>query len=145
MKFMNWGKSLMLSMVVFIVFIATLVTIMIKTSVDLEDEQYYNRELLYEKELAALRKGEEVKKFQILYGEDSLHIVLPSWIKSRKGRIQFFRPNDQELDFHYDFENQEELMIPKSSFVTGKYEVSMITGAKGEEIIQQLDFYFKQP
>ena len=53
---MNWGKSIVLSFVLFAAFIVTLVTVCLRQDISLVSKEYYKEELQYENQLTRLKK-----------------------------------------------------------------------------------------
>ena len=54
---MSWGKGIAIALTVFILFIATLVTIIIRQKVDLVSEDYYTQEINYQQEIDGINAG----------------------------------------------------------------------------------------
>jgi len=52
---MNWGKGITIVMVAFIGFIITLVTILMSNKIDLVSEDYYQKEIKFEDEIASAK------------------------------------------------------------------------------------------
>ena len=53
---MNWGKSIVLSFILFAAFIGTLVTVCIRQDISLVSKDYYEEELQYDKSVNAPKK-----------------------------------------------------------------------------------------
>ena len=105
---MNWGKSIILSFVVFASFIGTMVYKMATTKVDLVNKDYYQKELNYQEQINKRHNSSNFNTQKIMtYSSENqtLRIGFPTHVS--KGSITFFRPSDKRLDFT--------VPVPKSS------------------------------
>ncbi|MCT4560105.1 MAG: FixH family protein [Crocinitomicaceae bacterium] len=138
---MNWGKGIALALSVFIVFIVTLATIMMRTKVDLVSDDYYQQEIQFEHTLEAQKRGEELAAFHVSQSNNSVKIVVDNALESET-RVQFYRPNNRALDLDYSMKDGL-LIIPENHFQKGVYEVVISGEAGGKEYQQKREFYFK--
>lgn len=123
---MNWGKSLIIVMASFIIFITVLVVKMMSTSTDLESEDYYNREVNYEQEIAALKSTQLLDaEIKILQNEDYVLFELPAGKKIKNLEIRLIRPNNGKEDKVYFVKAPQTFLIAKSDLKKGSYKVEM--------------------
>lgn len=123
---MNWGKSLILVMALFITFILVMVVKMISTSTDLVSDDYYQKEIDYEQEIVAVKNMQRLKvKSEIVVNEEFLIFNLPKEVDFTKMEIKLIRPNDERLDKLYTVDNTKTFLIPVSELQKGKYSVEM--------------------
>lgn len=123
---MNWGKSLILVMALFITFILVMVVKMISTSTDLVSDDYYQKEIDYEQEIVAVKNMQRLKaKSEIVVNDEYLIFNLPKEVSFTKMEIKLIRPNDQRLDKLYSVNDTKTFLIPVSELQKGKYSVEM--------------------
>lgn len=70
--------------------------------VELVDNNYYDKSLVYQKEIDKKTNSNNLKNnFTLMQGEGNLKIIFPKEIASSgiSGNILFFKPNDSKLDF----------------------------------------------
>jgi hypothetical protein len=96
---MNWGKSIVLSFVLFAVFIGVLVTVCIKQDTPLVSKAYYQEELTYDKQLARMNNTQALRsKPEIMLDGKVLRVSYASFSKIAEGKLKLFRPSDASLD-----------------------------------------------
>ncbi len=104
---MNWGKSIVLTFVVFAGFIGTMVYKMTRQSVDLVRDDYYQTEMAYQqqidRETNALRKNPVTMTY--LADRNQFTIEVPATL--RTGDIQFYRPSNRQLDFNISLDARQ--------------------------------------
>ena len=123
---MNWGKSLILVMAIFITFIMVMVVKMISTNPDLVSDDYYQKEIDYEQEIVAVKNMQKLNaKTTIELTDDFLIFNLPVDVKTSDVTIELIRPNDQKLDRTFVVTDTKTYMIPISKLQKGKYSVVM--------------------
>lgn len=125
---MNWGKGIIIGMALFMGFIITLVVIMMRQDIDLVQEDYYQKELTYNKEYDAHTVYEQA--------EDTIGIaVKPGFVSIQLGKafqddsvhIELRRPNNQDQDMKFSLLAQPEINIPSKDIPKGQFEC-IITG-----------------
>lgn len=134
---MNWGKGLTVAMILFMGFIITLVTIMIRTSTDLESEDYYSREVNYEQEIQAQKNANELEKISINEDEEHLVLKVPENIELPTVKVNFIRPNDKKMDKTFEFQNSKTLLVSKKELEKGIYKLEIIYEYEGKACLQK--------
>ncbi|MGV3609608.1 MAG: FixH family protein [Fluviicola sp.] len=120
---MNWGKRIIIGMVLFMGFILTLVTIMMRQKIDLVEEDYYNRELNYNAQFNAQKNYiSAAEKISFETRTDSLFIHFPPKFQSKEVTINFQRPNDKNSDISFTVKPQEKVLIPTTAFPKGVFQ-----------------------
>ena len=97
---MNWGKSIVLSFVVFASFIGTMAYKMATAKVDLVRTNYYQKEIEFQQQIDRVNNSVTFKNAHIMtYSPENqvLRIGFPTPVS--KGEVTFFRPSDKGLDF----------------------------------------------
>lgn len=134
---MNWGKGLTIAMALFIGFIITLTSIMMSKSTDLEDEDYYAREVNYEQEIQASKNAATLGKATVNLVDDAIQIAFPDDLALSEGKVVLSRPNNQKLDQEFYFEEGNSFVIPKSKLVAGKYNIEILYKINNQSCIQK--------
>lgn len=123
---MNWGKSLVLVMVLFITFIMVMVVKMISTSPDLVSDDYYQKEIDYEQEIVAVKNMRRLNASTKIETVDGFLVFhLPLDIPFTKMEIDLIRPNNQKLDKSFVVTDTKVFMVPFSELEKGKYNIEM--------------------
>lgn len=97
---MNWGKSIVLSFVLFASFVGFMSYKMATTKIDLVQKNYYQNEIDYQKHINQVNNSaafKTIKTMTYLPELQALRIGFPTPV--RKGEVTFFRPSDKRLDF----------------------------------------------
>jgi hypothetical protein len=102
----NWGTGIVIAMVVFMVFIVTLVVIMTRSSDGLEEAAYYEKGNRYEQRLDEMRNAESVSRaVQVLWNTrtKAADLIFAVADKPDSGYVLVKRPSDKRLDFIQTF------------------------------------------
>jgi len=135
---MNWGTGITIAISTFIIFIISLVTIMISKSVDLESEEYYQREITYESEIVKQRNAESInKKIQFSTDENFIRFDLDSTIEYEGFTVDFVRPNNKKQDQRFDLGGTKKPFIHVDKMHRGSYQVIMQYKIDGIECMQK--------
>src|SRR5688572_7590420 len=100
---MNWGKSIVLSFILFAAFIGTLVTVCIREDISLVSKDYYKEELQYDKQLARLKNVSllESKPVIKVLENNTIQISFNGFSDMENGELRLFRPSDSSKDKKY--------------------------------------------
>lgn len=138
---MNWGKGIIIGMGLFMSFIITLVVIMMNNNTDLVSEDYYQRELAYNKQYDAqqnyMNAGETI---EVNIQKDTFFLSFPSKLQTGKVEVELIRPNDKNQDANFTIEAQEKVMIPTAVLPKGAFDCVLHGTYKGKpyEFVQQI-------
>jgi hypothetical protein len=130
---MNWGKGIVIGMGVFMSFITVLVVILMSQNVDLESEDYYQREINYEQELTAMRNAEQQEKqIKVARSDEYIVVQVPDSVSFTDVSVYLRRPNNSKDDQFFKLNNSKNLLIPMSKLRKGNYgmEISYYVGDK---------------
>ncbi|MCO5261094.1 MAG: FixH family protein [Crocinitomicaceae bacterium] len=136
---MNWGKGLAIAMVLFVGFILTLTITMMSKKSDLEDEDYYAREVNYEQEIQAFKNAAQYGVATIENADESIVVNFSDNIQLSEGKVVFIRPNNAKLDKTFYFENGNSFVIPKSKLEPGRYSMEIIYKVDNQDCLQKED------
>jgi hypothetical protein len=130
---MNWGRRIVIGMGLFMTFITVLVVILMSQNVDLESEDYYQREINYEQELNAMRNADkQAKQIKIGLSGDYVVVQVPDSVEFTNVSVYLRRPNNSKDDQFFKLNNSKNLLIPMSKLHKGNYgvEISYYVGDK---------------
>ena len=123
---MNWGKGLIIGMVTFMGFIITLVTIMMNQKIDLVTDNYYLKELEYDKTYNAKSNYENAGAAITVYVKnDSLTLEIPDQFREDSIHGYLFRPNDIKSDLKWSFRPGDKTSLPVGQLPKGHYELTL--------------------
>ncbi|GAA4406872.1 hypothetical protein GCM10023187_26850 [Nibrella viscosa] len=97
---MNWGKTIILTFILFAGFIGGMVTLMSRQRIDLVRDDYYQDEIQYQRQIERVSNTARLKTpVTMVYQPEQQQVafVLPDTM--RKGEITFYRPSDRRQDF----------------------------------------------
>lgn len=139
---MNWGKGIVIGMSLFIVFILVLVIGLMSHRVDLQSEDYYQKEINYESELQAMRNSSELEnRIEIIEQKDYIVIQIPNEGNFNRLRIEFIRPDDNKLDQSFKIENTKSYLIERKKLAKGKYNLEVYYTFNGKDCLQKQNIY----
>lgn len=139
---MNWGKGIVVAIILFVSFIMFFVIKMTTNNDynhDLVTDKYYEKELKYQEKIDASQNAKELGE-KILFDKtaDGLIITFPKQLqgKSLEGKVFLYRPSDKQLDFEIPLSNvQDYLLVPDKSLLGGRWNISI-------EVTQDKKNYF---
>ncbi|WP_027421097.1 FixH family protein [Crocinitomix catalasitica] len=124
---MNWGKSIAVVMVCFMIFILSFVYTAFSKNADLVREDYYENELAFDDiKQAKYNYNHQDLKINFQKTEAGIVFIFPKTASAYKeGKIIFYRPDqkiyDREFDLKPDETNQQVLAF--ENFKEGYYDV----------------------
>ncbi|HPM30936.1 MAG TPA: FixH family protein [Chryseolinea sp.] len=97
---MNFGKWIVVSFILFTVFIGTLVTVCMRQDIDLVSKDYYKEELAYQDQIERLNNTEilSTKPTVQLMENNILQIKLNQSDEIKNGELILFCPSNSKMD-----------------------------------------------
>ena len=139
---MNGGKGLTIAMIAFIGFITTMVIIMISHNVELDNPEYYKRDLAFDGEMDAISQAEGMtNKIEISRTDADYTVRVPKDEFITDVSIFFSRPNDESEDFVVEMGEKRLEKIPLDKFNPGIYKIEVRFFAKGKSCLQKERIY----
>ena len=128
---LNWGKSIVLAMILFIGFIMFMVITMTtekKYDHDLVVEEYYKKEMTLNDKLKKINNGKEFEadiKFEA--NQNGLLLTFPESLKDLKTAEVFaYRASDKNLDFKTSISpNKNREALVQKQLVSGPWEFTL--------------------
>jgi hypothetical protein len=124
MKF-NWGHRLVFFMVIFMVFIVVLVVAISRQKVDLVDQNYYEKGILYQEEINKFDINDSILH-QIVFDTPNKKLHFETNLRGLEGTLTFYRPSDSALDFSVPFQldGDGKYMYSTASLKKGGWKVT---------------------
>ncbi len=125
-------------MIAFMTFILYMVFTLMSRNTDLESEDYYQKELNFEKEISALKYTNKLKEKVIVTLNDTYVIVqFPNLEELDSIKVELYRPNNDKDDQVFSVQESKVVMIPKSKLKKGVYEMNIQYQVKRELYMQK--------
>lgn len=128
----NWGKGIVIAIVLFISFIMYFVVTITTNSeydYDLVSEQYYEEELTYQERIDASKNAQNLNStISFEKTADGIVIKLPEELQNKTlhGKVFLYRPSDKQLDFEIALSNvQDYLLVPDKRLLGGRWNISV--------------------
>lgn len=123
---MNWGKGLIIGMVCFIGFIMTMVIIMMNQKVDLVTDNYYLKELEYDKTYDAESTYASAREAIVVHIDNGyLVLEIPKAFQEDTISGYLFRPNNSANDLHWAIKPNDRIQLPMKQLPKGRYELTL--------------------
>ena len=133
---MNWGKGIVISFVLFAIFIGVLTFICIRQDVNLVSADYYKEELAYQKRIDDMQNANDLKEMPgINIVNNDLEINFSAFNGVEGVAINLFRPSDARLDrrFVFQFSQGKTQRFDIANLPRGKYEARMTWTMNGRQ------------
>ena len=136
---MNWGKGLTIAIIAFMSFILYMViTLMTKGNADLVSEDYYKKEIEYEKEITALKNSENAtEKVTINDKGEFIVFQFPTTKEIDNIEIHLLRPNNDKADLTFSEKDTKNVMIEKKKLEKGIYKASIKYDSEEQPFLQK--------
>ncbi|MES2062415.1 MAG: FixH family protein [Bacteroidota bacterium] len=138
---MNWGKGLVIGMLLFIAFIVSMSCYMFSMPADDYDHQYYEKGLNFNKEYAKEQQVVTDKAQPVIKqfnGELSIEFKQPAI-----GTIRLINPlgKSKDLVFPLNTENEANASIPLNKLSTGRWAIRIDWNSGNKGYLYQQDLY----
>ena len=135
-EYMNWGKWIIVSFILFAAFIGTLVTICMRQSISLVSKDYYKEELKYQQQIKRLQNTNDlIQKPEIYVDKNGLQIEYGELSKIEKGELMLFCPSnpsyDRKIVIHASSVDKQH--VPVDNTQAGMYHAKFSWSVNGKE------------
>jgi len=133
---MNWGNWIIVAFVLFAIFVATLVTICVRTDISLVTRDYYQEELSYQEQLDRKQNASQLAvRPDIVINGTSLEVHYPELKSISSGVVTLFRPSDASLDLEFPIQPSVDVTqrFPLNRYDKGLYKARMQWVMNGKE------------
>lgn len=141
----NWGTGVAIAIGIIFLMIASLIYFSFSQRVDLVHENYYERELQYQKEIESENNSSAIAAdLTVTYVPPNLEIRFPASFDKREatGEILFYKPNDPRMDFKVALDlgegNLQKIPAEKVSGGRWKIVITFQQGGKSYKINKEI-------
>lgn len=125
---MNWGYKILIVIIAFILIMLGMVYVAMQQTNDMEDTNYYEKELKYQSKIDASNNLNAYNSDSILLQlKDAVQIRIPEGLDTdfKNGSLEFLRSDDKRKDVNVSFlpDSAGVFKISKSRFTHGFYKV----------------------
>jgi hypothetical protein len=138
---MNWGKWIVVSFILFALFIGVLVTICIRQDISLIATDYYKQELEYQQQIDRSTNTDQLKfKPEISIVNNTIQISYHDFNSIQNGELELFRPSNAASDVVFELKSTADTLqnFDLSSKERGMYKAKMKWSLNNKE------FYFEK-
>lgn len=128
----NWGKGIVIAIVLFVGFIMYFVVTMTTQNEynhDLVTDNYYEKELTYQQKINAAKNAQDLgENIAIEKTADGLIITFPKVFEKERtqGKVFLYRPSDKRLDFEIPFSLAKNyLLVPDKNLLDGRWNIAV--------------------
>jgi hypothetical protein len=132
MKKFNWGTGIFLAVTLFVIATLSVVSYLISLDFYLVSNDHYEQGVEYQETIDGQQRFKNLENpVLVLFDEPtvSIKITFPKELRtdSLSGTINFYRPNDSELDRKYKLQVDENgrQIIPVSDFEKGRWKLTL--------------------
>ncbi len=138
----NWGTGILLSIIVFLIILVGIVYIFMNQDVDLVTQDYYSKELRYQKQIDKINNTNELgKQVGIVSLDNFVQLIFPDSVFDKKasGTIFFYRPSGSKKDFSVPMAVSADniQMINTSALERGLWKVKVEWGMEGKDFYSE--------
>jgi hypothetical protein len=131
---MNWGQSIVLAFVLFAAFIGSLVVVCLRQDVQLIAPDYYQQELLYQRQLDRMNNANQLAVQPVLrVSQGWLGVEYAGMADMQEGTLQLFRPSDERFDRNFKLSSETEQHLDVRSLPPGVYKARLKWTMQGKE------------
>ena len=135
-----WPYAIILAFVLFGAYILNFVRLAMKQDVGLVSKDYYQQEVAYQQHIDKVSRTEGLSseiKLTHIPEADQLTVLFPEEFAGKKveGKINFFRPSNDKLDFELPLElnNGQVQVVNTKGLQRGYWRVKIYSEAEGQE------------
>lgn len=138
---MDWGKWIVVSFILFALFIGVLVTICVRQDINLVSTDYYKQELLYQQQIDRSNNTSRLKfKPEISIVNNTIRVYYHNFSSIRNGELKLFRPSNAASDVVFELKPTSDTLqiFDLSLKERGMYKAKMKWSLNDKE------FYFEE-
>ena len=138
---LNWGMGIFAAYVVFMIIVLGTVAFTTTVDVNLVADDYYEQELKYQNEIDKKERTNQLaEQVAIKLQNENLKISYPKLFASNiSGKINFYRPSDQKLDFALDIKTDTTGLqfVPIQKLAKGFWKIKVDWLYSGKEYLNE--------
>lgn len=146
MKSLNWGKSILVVYIGFVLLMVFMVYMASMQDFDLVAKDYYQQEIAYQTKIDANKNQiNSNNTWQIKSNSTQIEISLANFTANKKpiGKIEFYRPSNSKLDVIKELELNAEgkMFFSTQNFKTGPYLIKINYTIDNKNYFEQINYY----
>lgn len=126
---LNWGKGIFAAYTVFMIVVLGTVAFTTTVDVDLVADDYYEQEIKYQNEIDKKNRTNQLtEQVDVILEKENVKISFPkNSYEYISGKINFYRPSDEKLDFSLDIKIDSTVsqIIPRGKLAKGLWKVKV--------------------
>jgi hypothetical protein len=126
---MNFGKWIVVSFILFAIFIGSLVTLCIRQDISLVSKEYYRDELVYQNQMKRISNTEALSVKPVIKASRAgvISVQFAPGEKIQSGTLRLFSPSNAKLDHEFKIESggTGSTVFKTAPFQTGMYRVKL--------------------
>jgi hypothetical protein len=133
---MNFGKWIVVSFILFAIFIGSLVTLCIRQDISLVSKEYYRDELVYQDQMKRISNTETLSVKPVVKASRTgvISVQFASGEEIQSGTLRLFSPSNSKLDHEFKIESGTHSAVFKTApFQTGMYRVKLLWNMNDRE------------
>jgi hypothetical protein len=133
---MNWGKWIVVSFILFAVFIGTLTTICMRQEVSLVSKDYYKDELAFQDQINRVQNTNDLEQRpKLSINQQGLEIDYNEFSKIENGRLILFCPSNPKQDrkFIIEASSSGKRLVSTQNIKAGMYHAKFYWTIEGKE------------
>jgi hypothetical protein len=136
---MDWGKGIFITIVVFVIFMISLVVVCVKQDdIHLVTQNYYEEEIKYQGQIDKMINASEIG-YEVLVYDSQLKKVALMLPKGAKGTLHLFRPSDARLDqkIEFDIAESNTSSVDVKDLKPGYWRIKLSWSEDGKEFYEE--------
>ncbi|WKV12550.1 FixH family protein [Marivirga harenae] len=139
---MHWGNKITLVFIGFVILIISMVVFSMRQEFHMVEENYYEEEIAYEGKMNEIKNGRDWPGLVSAKQEGQMLKLKFEDAEKVKGKIQFYRPADADLDFFVPI--SEEINIPIEKFKAGSWKISFSWETDGKKYFKEEQIFIQR-
>ena len=134
---MNWGKWIVVAFILFVAFIGTMLTIMMRQDIGLVTKNYYAEDLAFQNQLERKQNTEQLELKPVVTIEQGqvMKVYFPAVSFVESGEVKLIRPSSEKLDQQVKLQASADSVqvFNLNPLTPGPYRVKLQWKAEGKE------------
>jgi hypothetical protein len=142
---MNFGHKIAIGYTFFVLFIVVMAVMSFKQNFQLEEENYYEKELAFQDEITAENNYSLLEGATEINAVNAFNVVLPKELilHQTKVNVELKRPSNAKYDKSYVFElnNTNKIQLPTKGLISGVYNLKLTFEMDGKAYLYKTGIY----
>jgi nitrogen fixation protein FixH len=145
---MNWGKGILITIIIFIAGTVVMMVIAMNSPSDLVMKNYYEKGVRYQEQIDKINRTNMLpEKVNIEFTGSTVLIKIPSTFEPEKinGEVLFYRPSDEKEDvrFPLSIDTSYIMIISTDKLEKGFWKVQLSWGTDEADYFNEASFTIK--